>query len=53
MAKGNFKEATGTNADIVSVTVVQGVIYVATVDTLYKLVEARGKYEVVEIEFDY
>ena len=53
MAKGNFKEAIGTNADIVSITVVQGVIYVATIDTVYRLVFVGGKYTVEEIEFDY
>ena len=53
MAKGNFKEAVGTNADIVSVVEVQGVIYVATADTVYRLIFTGGKYEVDELVFDY
>jgi hypothetical protein len=53
MAKGNFKQAIGTNADIVAVTEVQGVIYVATTDTVYRLVFVGGKYTVEELLFDY
>jgi hypothetical protein len=53
MAKGNFKQAVGSNADIVSITVVQGVVYVATTDTVYRLVMSGGKYTVTELVFDY
>lgn len=53
MAKGNFKEAVGSNADLVSITVVQGVIYVATKDTVYRLIFTGGKYSVDELEFEY
>jgi hypothetical protein len=53
MAKGNFKEAVGKNADIVSITEVQGVIYVATTDTVYRLVMSGGTYTITELVFDY
>ena len=53
MAKGNFKQATSTNSDIVSIIQVQGVIYVATTDTVYRLIFTGGRYSVEELEFDY
>ena len=53
MAKGAFKVATGSNEDIISMVEVQGVIYVATASTIYRMVFRGGKYVLDELEFDY
>jgi hypothetical protein len=58
MAKGNFKQAVGSNADINSICEVQGVVYVGTADTIYRVEIKGGKYsericKVEELVFDY
>ena len=53
MAKGNFKEAAGSNEDIVSMIDVQGTIYVATAGSVYRLVFRDRKYVVEELLFTY
>lgn len=51
MAKGGFKEATGSNEDIISMLEAQGTIYVATASSVYRLVSRDYKYVVEEVQF--
>ena len=51
MAKGGFKEASGSNEDIISMIEVQGTVYVATAGSIYRLVSRDFKYVVEELQF--